>query len=93
MAGQPKRIKPARFTWEIPGNLNAKIVLNAKLHRMKDIMMQNLNRPLNNYDALDSLLDFWFEKKFPEIEEQNIGYTSFHQIETDEDEKLLVTTN
>jgi hypothetical protein len=89
MATKAKRVKPARFTWEIPGDQDAKVALNAKLHRIKEIMLQRLNRPVNNYEVMDKLLDSWLEENNPS---SGMAYSSYHEVVDDEKEDIFVAT-
>lgn len=89
MATKAKRVKPARFTWEFPGDQDAKAALNEKLHRVKDILLLTLKRPVNNYEVMDKLMDSWLDA---DKESSATAYTSYHVVDNDEKEELFVTT-
>ena len=79
--------KPARFTIEIPGDENAKKLLRDKLNKYKDMMTHKISQQVNNFEALDSLIDFWFEQNNLQ---QNHGFVSYHEVSDDKERNYLL---
>jgi hypothetical protein len=96
---QSKRKRPPNFRWEIPGDDLAKSQLNGKLHQVRDILMQELNRPVNNFDILQHVFDAWLgssERTHSDgmaEQEPHSTFTPYHEITNDKKEIIFITTN
>ena len=95
---QSKRKRPPNFRWEIPGDEGAKSQLNTKLHQLRDILVQELNRPVNNFDILQHVFDVWLgskeQRQCDGMEEGEPGstFTPYHEITNDKKEIIFITT-
>jgi hypothetical protein len=83
----------------MPGGEDAKLQLNTKLHQVRDILMQELNRPVNNFDIVQHLFDSWLGSREQrqcdgmEEGETRSTFTPYHEIANDKREIIFITTN
>ena len=58
-----KRTRPPSFKLEIPADIPKKTLLLDKLQIVRENLMKRMNRPVNNFDIIENVLDFWIEEK------------------------------
>jgi hypothetical protein len=85
-----KRRKPPSFRWEIPGDDDVKAIMNSKLLKVRETLTRQFNKPVNNRDILEHVLDFWCEKT-----EQGVGlnpnFTTYQKVDNSQSEELFIT--
>ena len=57
-----KRVRPPAFKLEIPGDSVVKKSIMEKLQVVRAVLMNKLQKPVNNADILENVLDGWIQK-------------------------------
>ena len=57
-----KRQKAAHFRLEVPGDNEVKSRMMEKINKVRTKMMENLQRPVNHADIIETLLDHWLDE-------------------------------
>ena len=57
-----KRVRPPAFKLEIPGNIGVKQSIMSKLQQVRTKLVSKLQKPVNNADILETVLDSWLKQ-------------------------------
>ena len=60
---EDKRKRPPVFKIEVPASVEKKVDILEKMKRVRGNLVDELNRPVNNLDIMENLLDFWIKSK------------------------------
>ena len=53
------RARPPSFKIEVPGDQQKKSEITEKMQKIRGLLMNTFNRPVNNGDILEAALNFW----------------------------------
>jgi len=85
-----KRKKPANFRLEIPGDDDVRAVINNKMQQVREALMKQFDKPVNNRDIIEHLLDYWCDKAGKQLPG---NFTTYQKIDDDKEETLFISTS
>ncbi|KAK3100338.1 hypothetical protein FSP39_018337 [Pinctada imbricata] len=65
-----KRKRPPAFKIEIPASVEEKVDILEKMKKVRSHLVEKLSRPVNNFDIIENLLDFWIKSKSENTESE-----------------------
>ena len=89
MADECKKKRSPSFKLQVPGESEDKDKLLAKLRSVKDMMMEQAKQPINNYDVLDVVLDYYLSCG-KNVKNKNDGppFTTYLEAQVETDSKI-----
>ncbi|KAJ8297993.1 hypothetical protein KUTeg_024524 [Tegillarca granosa] len=84
--------RPPSFKLEIPADETNKQIIMDKMHKVRDRLVQLSNRPVNNREILETVLDKWIEANCQENQARHsIGGSYLKVKKQDVNQKLFIT--
>jgi hypothetical protein len=87
--------RPPSFKISVPGDDAQKDIIFSLLHRAKDILVRQMNRPVNNADILEAIFKTFLDKYSQEKHKENedtLDFNTFLQVEEkDCNQKIFLT--
>ncbi|KAJ8314865.1 hypothetical protein KUTeg_007015 [Tegillarca granosa] len=84
--------RPPSFKLEIPADETNKQIIMDKMHKVRDRLVRLSNRPVNNREILETVLDKWIEANCQENQARHsIGGSYLKVKKQDVNQKLFIT--
>ncbi len=93
MEPRPKRPRPAHFKLEIPGDDEVKQPILSSLQTVREKMLCDLQKPVNNCDIMKDLIETWMKYNKPKSTTAETSFQSHLQVTRNQvdDEMFIVS--
>ena len=87
------RARPPSFKIEVPGDQQKKVKSQKKCKKIRGLLMNTFNRPVNNGDILEAALNFWIEGHVQDQDAQTFP-TTLKKLKNKKDtsENMFIST-
>ena len=87
------RARPPSFKIEVPGDQQKKSEITEKMQKIRGLLMNTFNRPVNNGDILEAALNFWIEGHVQDHDAQTFP-TTLKKLKNKKDasENMFIST-